>query len=80
MACELYRHTNRPERVELFREDLRDAHLPCGNSKRRRLVAASTRVDLWAGESENVAGTTVDLAPDFDMDGGDDLLKQAGFF
>lgn len=92
MAAELYRHTDKPDRVNLFREDLRSCHLPASNSKRPRLedrTKASSAsqgaakkaanlwgADEWAMEGEDGGDDDQDTAIDFE--GGDELLAAAG--
>ena len=83
MAAELYRHTNKPDRVSLFREDLRSCHLPSENSKRPKRSPAlaipppKTTADLW-GADDWALGGDAEMAEDMDFDDGDELLTAAG--
>ena len=87
MAAELYRHTDKPERVDLFRKDLRACHLPASNSKRPRIdhpivtpAPVPTKTDLWGDDFALATEDDGMDAHDFDLEQGDKLLSAAGFF
>lgn len=86
MAAELYRHTNKPDRVNLFREDLRSCHLPSENSKRPKRNPAPAKppppkptADLWGNDEWALGGGGEEMAMDIDFEDGDELLTAAGF-
>ena len=84
MAAELYRHTNKADRVRLFREDLRSCHLPSENSKRPKRTPAPVKptppkptTDLWGADDWALGGET-QIEEDINFDDGDELLAAAG--
>ncbi len=86
MAAELYRHTNKPDRVNLFHPELRNCHLPSENSKRPRRTplpqpAPPTPVtNIWENDEWALADATeMEEMGDINYEDGEELLAAAGF-